>query len=73
MVTLREAINLSMVADNENVYISYAEYCEDEPQAYTVAELRKVFDIDKVNVLHITPTFESGEYSEYRGIEFELE
>lgn len=69
MISLKEAVKLTRIKDDELVYVKYAEESELSVKIYSISELRNTFDMKNTNVIYILPYFMCGEYS---GMEFIL-
>lgn len=69
MITLKEAVNITKIEDDEILYIRYDGESRFDSQSYTGKKLRDTFDMKNTKVIHILPRFMCGEYI---GMEFIL-
>ena len=73
MITLREAMNLTEIGNDELCYVNH--YGDDESNAkiYTGKNVRDKYDMRRTMVVHIKPRF-YNHFNEhkYQGIEFTI-
>lgn len=69
MISLKEAVKLTRIKDDELVYVKYAEESELSVKIYSLSELRNTFDMKNTAVIYISPYLMCGEYV---GMEFIL-
>ena len=69
MISLKEAIKLTKLSDNEICYIRKEGTNKYDAQILTINEIRNKFDMQNTKVTGIQPRFSEFDYN---GIEFEI-
>ena len=70
MISLKEALKLIKMTENEVVYIKKEYTGKFDGNYYSLREIRNTFDIKNRKVTSIQPRFDSD--GEYCGMEFEI-